>query len=64
MQRLLFDKRITQKTVEIKSKVPPEEFWEHVKLRPGLNSLEYKIKGNLGNTFVIKSRLFFYTFCQ
>lgn len=46
LEKLLFDQRITQKTFTIQTKLPPEELWDHIKLRQGLNSLEFTFKGN------------------
>lgn len=46
----------------IRSKKPPDVFFEDVKLKEGINPIVYRVRGNFGKIYEIKSRLFFYTF--
>ena len=45
-----------------KTTSPSKEFLQKLKLKEGINSLIYVFKGNLGKTFSLKTRIFYYPF--
>lgn len=41
---------------------PPADFWENLELKPGLNHIQYRVKGNLNTEHLLHARLFYYTY--
>ena len=62
IKKLMFKQQVENSSYLIRSKKPPDFFFHDVKLKQGINPIVYRVKGNFGKTFEIKSRLFFYKF--
>jgi phosphatidate phosphatase LPIN len=41
---------------------PPSDFWENLELTPGLNHIQYRVKGNLNTEHILNARLFYYKY--
>ena len=46
----------------IKSLKPPQNFWKELDLKEGINELILTFKGNFGNLYNFKTRIFYYPF--
>lgn len=53
-------KKVSFSRKTVKSLKPPQDFFHGIKLFLGLNTMEYRFKGNFGKTYTSKCRLFFY----